>query len=187
VWRAQAATGSTGLDETFRAPSIKDGNSGNERDCSSVELQVRDARLTDIDRITGLMERADGRWTLDQLNNAAEVLRQMVYLPNASIVVCLDGRIMVGVAVLAQRPSAFAGGLVGTVDVLVVEPGNELDGVAEALLRELVRQARNKGCVSLEGSVPAEPADQARWESLGFTEAGPRMSLSLARSAVPSW
>lgn len=175
------------MDETFRAPFDIDGSSGNERDCSSVELQVRDARLTDIDRITGLMERADGRWTPDQLNNAAEVLRQMVYLPNVSILVCLDGRMMLGAAVLAQRPSAFAGGLIGTVDLLVVEPGNELDGVDEALLRELMRQARNKGCVILEGSVPAEPADQARWEGLGFTEAGPRMSLPLVRSAVPSW
>ncbi len=53
MWRAQAATGSTGLDEAFGAP---------ERDSSSVELQVRDARLTDIDRITGLMERSDSRW-----------------------------------------------------------------------------------------------------------------------------
>jgi hypothetical protein len=37
-----------------------------ERDDSSVEL-VRDARLTDIDRITGLMDRAQARWSLDQL------------------------------------------------------------------------------------------------------------------------
>ncbi len=38
-----------------------------ERDDSSVELLVRDARLTDIDRITGLMDRAQARWSLEQL------------------------------------------------------------------------------------------------------------------------
>jgi predicted N-acetyltransferase YhbS len=152
-----------------------------------VELQVRDARLSDIDRITGLMERADARWTLDQLSDAVAVLRQVVYLPNASLLVCTDGRMVLGAAVLAQRPSVSAGGLVGTVDPVVVEPGSELDGVAEALLTELVRQARNKGCVVLEGDVPDGSAEQARWESLGFLEAGPRMRCPLVRAAVPSW
>ena len=55
VWRAQAATGSTGLDETFRAPLPVKGALSTERDYGSVELLVRDARLTDIDRISGLM------------------------------------------------------------------------------------------------------------------------------------
>lgn len=154
---------------------------------SSVELQVRDARLTDIDRITGLMERSDSRWSLDQLNDAADVLRQMIYLPNASIMVCLDGRMVLGACVLALRPSVAATGLVGMIDLLAVEPGHELDGVVDTLLRELMRQARNKGCVALEGNVPEEPAELARWESVGFTESGPQMRLPLVRSAVAIW
>ncbi len=152
-----------------------------------MELQVRDARLTDIDRITGLMERSDSRWSLDQLNDAADVLRQMNYLPSASVIVCLDGRTLLGACVLALRPSVAATGLVGMVDLLAVEPGHELDGVVDALLRELLRQARNKGCVALEGNVPDEPAELARWESVGFTESGPRMRLPLVRSAVAIW
>jgi GNAT superfamily N-acetyltransferase len=158
-----------------------------ERDAASVELQVRDARLTDIDRIAGLMDRADPRWTLDQLNDAADALRQMLYLPNASAVVCLDGRMVLGLGVLAVRPSVSATGLIGTVDLLAVEPGHELDGVIDALLKEMIRQARNKGCVVLEGDVPTEPAELVRWESNGFTDSGPRMSRPLVRSAVPSW
>jgi GNAT superfamily N-acetyltransferase len=186
VWRAQAATGTTGLDETFGAPPC-DGGPVTERDARSVELQVRDARLTDIDRIAGLMERADSRWKLERLNDAADVLRQMLYLPNASVIVCLDGRMALGLGVLAIRPSVSATGLVGTIDLLAIEPGHELDGVIDALLKEMVRQARNKGCVVLQGEVPEEPAELVRWESNGFTESGPRMSRTLTRSAVPSW
>ena len=157
------------------------------RDASSVELQVRDARLTDIDRIVGLMDRADARWSHDQLNDAADSLRQMLYLPNASVIVCLDGRMVLGMGVLALRPSVSANGLVGTVDLLLVEPGHELTGVIDSLLNELMRQARNKGCVTLEGDVPQEPAELARWESAGFKETGSRMSRGLVRTAVPSW
>ena len=144
-----------------------------------MEPVVRDARLTDIDRIAGLMERADARWTEQRLENAADMLRQVIYLPNAALLACLDGRAIVGAGVLALRPSVSAGGLVGTVDVLVVEPGLELEGVFDALLRELVRQARNKGCVVLEGDAPADSAELSRWEATGFTEAGSQMRLPL--------
>ena len=152
-----------------------------------MEVQLRDARLTDIDRVLGLIERADSRWTLEQLNNSADVLRQMVYLPNATLLVALDGRSIVGVSVLALRPSVVSGGLVGAIDMLVVEPGFEHEGVIEALLQELIRSARNKGCVVLEGNVPTEPAELARWEAAGFSEAGPRLRCPLVRAAALSW
>jgi GNAT superfamily N-acetyltransferase len=151
-----------------------------------VELLVRDARLTDIDRITGLMDRAQARWSLEQLNDAADVLRQLIYLPNASLIVCLDGRMILGAGALVIRPSVVAVGLIGTVDLLVIEPGNELDGVDDALLRELMRLARNKGCVALEGDVPEEPAELSRWEAMGFAEAGARMRIPLTRTSVTS-
>jgi N-acetylglutamate synthase-like GNAT family acetyltransferase len=187
VWRAQAATGSTGLGETFRVALFRKGAPITERDLSSVELLVRDARLTDIDRITGLMERVDSRWSREQLDDAADVLRQMIYLPNVALLVCLDGRMIFGACALALRPSVSAVGMVGTVDALIVEPGHELNGVVDAMLQELMRQARNKGCVALEGDVPAEPAELARWEAAGFTEAGQRMRLPLVRAGVAAW
>jgi N-acetylglutamate synthase-like GNAT family acetyltransferase len=152
-----------------------------------VEPVVRDARLTDIDRITGLMDRADMRWSPEGLNDAADVLRQMTYLPNAALMVCLDGRTIVGACALTLRPSVAAAGLVGAIDLMVIEPGLELDGVVDALLRESVRQARNKGCVVLEGNAPAESAELVRWETAGFTENGPQMRLPLMRSAVAVW
>ena len=163
------------------------GASATERDHSSVELLVRDARLTDIDRITGLMDRAQARWSSEQLNDAADVLRQLIYLPNTSLIVCLDGRMILGASAMVLRPSVVSVGLVGTVDTLVIEPGHELDGVVDALLRELMRQARNKGCVALEGAVPEEPAELSRWEAMGFAEAGPRIRIPLVRTPATSW
>jgi GNAT superfamily N-acetyltransferase len=152
-----------------------------------LELVVRDARLTDIDRIIGVMERADTRLTLDQLRDAADVLRQMIYLPNASVVVALDGRMVVGVAVLALRPSVTAGGLVGAVDLISVEPGHELTGVLEALLNELMRSARNKGCAALESDLPGDAAELPRWAALGFAESGQRLRRSIVRVAAAAW
>lgn len=152
-----------------------------------MEPVVRDARLTDIDRITGLMERADSRWSAERLRDAGDVLRRLIYLPNAALIVAVDGRTVVGASMLALRPSAVAAGLVGNIDFLVVEPGHELDGVVDVMLRELVRQARNKGCVTLEGEVPSESEELTRWEAAGFNEAGPRMSVALVRSTAAVW
>jgi len=152
-----------------------------------VELQVREARLTDIDRITGVIERADPRWTLNRLADAADVLRQIIYLPNGSLIVALDGRMVVGVAVLALRPSVAAGGLVGSIDLLAVEPGHELDGVVEALLSETIRASRNKGCVALESEPPEDAAMLTRWEGAGFSETGPRLRCPLMRAAALTW
>jgi hypothetical protein len=52
-----------------------------------VQLQVREARLTDIDRVTGLIERADDCARVRPAGAAADLLRQLVYLPNAAVFV----------------------------------------------------------------------------------------------------
>jgi GNAT superfamily N-acetyltransferase len=145
-----------------------------------VQLQVREARLTDIDRVTGLLERSDEHWTSAELGAAADLLRQLVYLPNATIFVGLDGRQMLGIAVLSIRPSVAAGGLVGALDLLAIEPGHELTDVGQELIKEVARSARNKGCVLLEAQPPAEPAALARLEALGFTDTGTRLGMVLA-------
>ena len=138
-----------------------------------MEVQLRDARLTDIDRVIGLIERADPRWSQEQLTNAADVLRQMVYLPNASLLVALDGRMLVGVAVLALRPSVAPEAWSATVDLLAIEPGHEDEGVVQALLAELDPSARNKGCTCSRASPARAGAMVARWEAAGFVERVP--------------
>jgi len=43
------------------------------------------------------------------------------------------------------------------------------------------------GLMDSSDSVPGEPAELARWESVGFAESGPQMRLPLVRSAVAIW
>ena len=82
---------------------------------------------------------------------------------------------VVGGAILALRPSVRAGGYVGTIDLLVVDPEYDADRITEALLEELIRSASNKGCTVVEAERPDDAAAYARWQRMGFGEAGPRI------------
>lgn len=149
-----------------------------------MQFQVRDARVTDIGRITTLLEMsgsADG--APDRMTDAAvDLLRQAVYLPHAAIIVAESNRHIAGVAVLALHPSVRRGGMLGTIDLLVVEPGPEEQALSEALLAETLRSALRKGCVAVEAVGPEDPVDQDRWEEHGFITTGP----ALERELVPA-
>lgn len=144
-----------------------------------VEYLVRQARITDIDRLAAIGRtaiRGAGRGSLD----AADLLRQLVYLPNASLLVAEARRELVGGALLVLRPSVIAGGYVGTIDLLVVAPDHDADRVTAALLEELLRSASNKGCSTVEAAEPSDPADLARLERAGFAAAGPTLRRPVA-------
>jgi GNAT superfamily N-acetyltransferase len=149
-----------------------------------VEYLVRAARITDIDRLVALSDQAlrmdHGASPLD----AADLLRQLVYLPQASIFVAEARRIVVGGAVLALRPSVRASGFVGTIDFVVVDPDYDADRVTEALLEEAIRSASNKGCTLVEAISPDDPADLHRWTSQGFIPSGPRIQRSVAAAGA---
>ncbi len=144
-----------------------------------MEYQVRPARITDIDRLTAIGHASlpgAGRGSLD----AAGLLRQLVYLPNASLVVAEARRELVGGALLVLRPSVVSGGYVGTIDLLIVAPGHDADRVTAVLLEELLRSASNKGCSTVEATEPSDPADLARLEQAGFAPAGPTLRRPVA-------
>jgi N-acetylglutamate synthase-like GNAT family acetyltransferase len=149
-----------------------------------VEYLVRAARITDVDRLVALshgsVRRSGDRGSLV----AADLLRQLVYLPQATIVVAEEGREVVGGAVLALRPSVRAGGYVGTVDLLLVDDRSDVDHVTEALLEEVLRSARNKGCAVVEAARPNDPDELERWNRLGFTGAGPLIERPVAAAKV---
>ena len=129
-----------------------------------VEYLVRTARITDIDRLVAL---SDGVVPASKRVGAlepADLLRQLVYLPQASIFVAEARREVVGGAVLALRPSVVAGGFAGTVDLLVVDPDHDIDRVTDALIEEVIRSAQNKGCSVIEAPQPTDPAARTRWE-----------------------
>jgi predicted N-acetyltransferase YhbS len=140
-----------------------------------VEYQVRAARVTDIDRLVAL---GDTDRRIDRAASplvAADLLRQLVYLPNASLLVAEMRREIVGGGLLVLRPSVIAGGYVGTVDLLVVAPDHDSDRVTAAILEELLRSASNKGCSTVEIAEPLQPADAARLTRAGFVPAGPML------------
>jgi predicted N-acetyltransferase YhbS len=144
-----------------------------------VEYLIRQARITDIERLAGIGRSSlpgAGSGSLD----AADLLRQLVYLPNASLVVAETRREIVGGALLVLRPSVIAGGYVGTMDFLVVAPDHDADRVTDALVEELLRSAGNKGCSTVEALQPSDPASLARLERAGFAAAGPTLRRPLA-------
>jgi hypothetical protein len=145
-----------------------------------VEYQVREARITDIDRLVALSDGSLGARHGESPLGAADLLRQLVYLPQASVVVAEARRELVGGAVLALRTSVRQGGYVGTVDLLIVDPNHDVDRITEALLEELLRSAHNKGCTVVEAMRPDEPEARTRWERLGFVDAEPLIQRSVA-------
>lgn len=157
-----------------------DGRRPCEDETFGVEYLVRAARVTDIDRLVAL---SDADLRMDRAASpldAADLLRQLVYLPQASIFVAETARHVVGGAVLALRPSVRAGGFVGTIDLLVVDRDHDVDRVTSALLEEVIRSASNKGCTVVEAIPPDDPAATARWTSQGFAPAGPRIQRTVA-------
>jgi predicted N-acetyltransferase YhbS len=144
-----------------------------------VEYLIRQARITDIERLAGIGRSSlpgAGSGSLD----AADLLRQLVYLPNASLIVAEARREIVGGALLVLRPSVIAGGYVGTMDFLVVAPDHDADRVTDALVEELLRSAGNKGCSLVEAAQPSDPANLVRLERAGFAAAGPTLRRPLA-------
>ena len=143
-----------------------------------MEYQVRAARITDVERIVALVD-ASAPAASAAILEAADLLRQLVYLPQASVLVAETLRTTAGVAVLALRPSVRAGGYVGTIDLLVVDPRHDEDRVTGLLLEELLRSARNKGCAVVEAMSPADGAAPPAWDRLGFRPAGPRIECQI--------
>ena len=145
-----------------------------------MEYLVRAARVTDIDRVVALSDAAVQIGRAETPLGAADLMRQLVYLPQASVVVAETQRVVVGGAVLALRPSVRAGGYVGTIDLLVVDQEYDADRVTEALLEELLRSASNKGCAIVEAERPDDADALARWERMGFGPSGPRIQRAVA-------
>ena len=149
-----------------------------------MEYLVRAARITDVDRLVALwresLPSSGSRGPLV----AADLLRQLVYLPQASVMVAEEGRELVGGAVLALRPSVRAGGYVGTVDLLLVDPRHDVDRVAEALIEEMLRSARNKGCTVVEVVRPEDASELERWNRQGFVGASPLLERQIAVAAA---
>jgi hypothetical protein len=147
-----------------------------------VEVHVRNARLTDLAAAARSMGAGDSDRSagLDDV----DYLRNLLFVPSATVVVAEVERRVVGVGVLAIRPSVRFGPFVGTIDELGVERGAGLpdadrDRVADELVAQLSESARNKGCTRVEVTEPLASAEPLLWERQGFASLGPTVGRSL--------
>ncbi|HYM82671.1 MAG TPA: hypothetical protein VEY67_00790 [Candidatus Dormibacteraeota bacterium] len=147
-----------------------------------MEYLVRAARITDVERLVVLARGELAAGPRDGTLASADLLRQLVYLPQASVLVAEANRGIVGGAVLALRPSVRAGGYIGTVDLLVVDPEQDADRVTDALVEDVLRSAANKGCSLVEAPRPADEAVLERWTRRGFKEADARLEREVTTS-----
>ena len=118
--------------------------------------------------------------------DAADLMRQLVYLPNASLLVAEVRREIAGGALLVLRPSVVAGGYVGTIDLLVVAPGprrGPRDGRAPGGAPPVREQ---QGLLDRSRPPqPSDPADLARLERAGFAPPGQRSGGPSRRPVRP--
>ena len=150
-----------------------------------MEFHVRSARVTDIDQAIRVL--SVGRPDPGSARDAGDMLRQLLYLPSATTLVATTGSRIVGVGVLAIRPSVRVASFIGSVDELTVLPADDLgdggeatrDAVATALLEQLLKSARNKGCTEAEVTDPLVGADAGFWARVEFVENGARMTRQL--------
>jgi hypothetical protein len=139
-----------------------------------LEVHVRSARLTDLSAAVRLLARGDAG--ADPGHDDAEFLRNLLFIPSATVVVAEVERRVVGVGVLSIRPSVRSGPFVGVIDEL----GFATDGLAAAerrsvaddLVEHLASSARNKGCTRVEVCEPLASAEPSLWKRHRFASRG---------------
>ena len=145
-----------------------------------MEVHVRTARLTDLDAAVRMLARGDGEMNG---NDDVDYLRNLLFVPSATVAVAEHERRVVGVGVLAIRPSVRSGPFVGVIDELGFAAETTLAAaerrrVADAIVEHLATSARNKGCTRVEVSEPLASAEPALWKRLGFASRGRTLNRS---------
>ena len=147
-----------------------------------MEVHVRSARLTDLDAAVRILARDDDEG--DQRRDDVDYLRNLLFVPSATVSVAELERRVVGVGVLAMRPSVRSGPFVGIIDELGFAQAPPLDTaerrrVADAIVEHLATSARNKGCTRVEVTEPLASAEPPLWKRLGFASRGRTLGRSI--------
>lgn len=142
---------------------------------SLLEHHVRGARLTDLDASIRLM-RSSERSEADDGRDAGDYLRNLLFVPSATVLVAEQQRRIVAAGVLTIRPSVWSGPFVGVIDELgtareALTTADRLT-IGSSLVEHLVRSARNKGCTRVEVTEPLVSAEPALWKRAQVREPG---------------
>lgn len=147
-----------------------------------MEVHVRSAQFTDIDAAARLLARDDDEPAHGR--DDAEFLRNLLNVPSATIAVALAERRVVGVGILAIRPSVRSGPFVGVIDEIGIadEPllkAADRRAVADELVEHLAASAYNKGCTRVEVAPPLASAEPSLWKRHRFASLGRTLSRSI--------
>jgi ribosomal protein S18 acetylase RimI-like enzyme len=149
-----------------------------------VEVHVRGARLTDLDAAVRILARGNDD---ERGRDDVDYLRNLLFVPSATVAVAELERRVVGVGVLAIRPSVRSGPFVGVIDELGIIESTTLAAaerrrVADEIVEHLATSARNKGCTRVEVTEPLATAEPSHWKRLGFASSGRTLNRPLGRS-----
>lgn len=147
-----------------------------------MEVHVRNARLTDLDAAIRILALGDA--DPEAGRDDADYLRNLFFVPSATVVAAEVDRQVVGIGVLALRPSVRSGPFVGVIDELGVARAPVLEAadrrrIADEIVEHLATSARNKGCTRVEVSEPLASAEPSLWKRLGFASRGRSLGRSI--------
>ena len=146
-----------------------------------MEVRVRTARHTDLVAAARLLPRdeTDPNVARDDVDH----LRSLIFVPSATVIVVESERRIVGVGVLAIRPSVRSGPFVGVIDEIGTDRAQldtaERRSVADAIVEHLATSARNKGCTRVEVSEPQASAEPSLWKRHRFASRGRTLGRSI--------
>lgn len=139
-----------------------------------MEVHVRNANLSDLNAAVRLLA-SDAKGS-DHRPDDADFLRNLLFLPSATVVVAEVERRVVGVGVVSIRPSVRSGPFVGVIDELgIADDALDAAGrrrVADDLVEHLAASAKNKGCTRVEVSEPLVSAEPSLWKRHRFASRG---------------
>lgn len=149
-----------------------------------MEVHVRSARHTDLAAAVRLLVH-DGP-EIDEGRQDVDYLRNLLFVPSATVLVAERERKVIGVGVLAIRPSVRSGPFVGVIDELGTARAPTLDDAerrraADEIVEHLAISARNKGCTRVEVSEPLASAEPSHWKRLGFASRGRTLGRPVGR------
>ena len=111
----------------------------------------------------------------DQQRQDADRLRNLLFVPAATVVVAEAERQVIGIGVLSIRPAVRSGPFIGVIDELGVAAAAgrsgsaapaadaaQLKGLGDSILEHLVTSARNKGCTRVDVTDPLATAEPAQ-------------------------
>jgi GNAT superfamily N-acetyltransferase len=151
-------------------------------------LDIRPARGEDLSQLSRLLaqlateETHAGAYEIDE-PTAAETLRAIERQTGHTLLVALDGAVVIGTLDLIVVPNLTHGSMPwAMVENMVVDERHRRRGIGRALLKEAVSRAREAGCYKVQLLSRRERGEAHRFhEALGFEGSATGFRLYLGK------